>query len=156
MLFESESHSPFTNVKLKLYTFQELSKKYTANWVAKPAIKAIPGLTGQGSFAFNITVTEFSISRENTSYKLLVNQFVFFSLCFDLCTFLIILYWLCYYSCPSFFPLPISTSNPHSLRQSLHHCSCPWVTSIGSLATPFATLCFTAPWLFCNLLICNS
>ena len=41
---------------------------------------------------------------------------------------------------------------PHSLRQSPHHCSCPWVICISSLATPCPILYFTAPWLFCNYL----
>ena len=53
---------------------------------------------------------------------------------------------------PIFSPLPPPSSNPHSLRQSPHHCSWPWVTHINSLATPFPTLYFTFPWLFCNYL----
>ena len=48
--------------------------------------------------------------------------------------------------CP---PLP---STPHSLRQSLHHCSHPWIMHIGSVATPFPILYFPFPWLFCNYL----
>ena len=48
--------------------------------------------------------------------------------------------------CP---PLP---STPHSLRQSPHHCLCPWITHISSLATPFLILYFISPWLFCNYL----
>ena len=52
-----------------------------------------------------------------------------------------------------FFPLcPPPLSNPHFLRQSPHHCSCPRVTRISFLATPFPVLCFTSPWLFCNYL----
>ena len=47
-------------------------------------------------------------------------------------------------------PPPLSTSQ--SVRQSPHHCSCPWVMCIGSLATPFPVLYFTSPWLFCNYL----
>ena len=42
-----------------------------------------------------------------------------------------IFYWLCYYSCPNFSPLP---PLPQTL---LHHCSCPWVLRISSLTTPF-------------------
>ena len=52
-----------------------------------------------------------------------------------------------------FFPLwspPPSTL--HSLRQSPHHCSCPWVMCISSLVIPFPILSFTSPWLFCNYL----
>ena len=49
---------------------------------------------------------------------------------------------------PPLCPLPPST--PHSLRQSPHHCSSPWVMHISSLATPFPILYFTFPWLFCN------
>ena len=50
-----------------------------------------------------------------------------------------------------FFPLwspPPSTL--HSLRQSPHHCSCPWVMCISSLVIPFPILSFTSPWLFCT------
>ena len=51
---------------------------------------------------------------------------------------------------------PSPPSNPHTLRQSPHHCSCPWVMSVSCLATPFPTLYipvyFTSPWLLCNYL----
>ena len=47
---------------------------------------------------------------------------------------------------------PSPHRTPHSLRQFPHHCSCPWVMRISSLATPFPILCFTSPWLFCNYL----
>ena len=50
---------------------------------------------------------------------------------------------------PPLSPLP---STHHSLRPSLHHCSCPWVMRVSSLATPFPILHFTFPWLFCNYL----
>ena len=66
--------------------------------------------------------------------------------------FQIIFYWLCYYSCPDFPPLPPQPSTSHSLRQSPHHCSCPWVMRISSLATPFPILYFMYPRLFCNYL----
>ena len=49
-------------------------------------------------------------------------------------------------------PLPPPPSTPNSLKQSPHHCSCPWVVHISSLATPFPILYFTAPWLFFNYL----
>ena len=39
-----------------------------------------------------------------------------------------------------FSPFAPSTHHPHSLRQYPHHCSCPWVTCISSLATPMAFL----------------
>ena len=68
--------------------------------------------------------------------------------------FKIIFYWLCYYSCLDFFPFcPPPPSNLHSFRQSPHHCSCPWVMRISSLATLFPMLYFTSPWLFCNYLL---
>ena len=52
-----------------------------------------------------------------------------------------------------FFPhLPPSSQCPYSLRQSPHHCSCPWVTCVSSLASLFPILSFTSPWLFCNYL----
>ena len=38
----------------------------------------------------------------------------------------------------------------HSLRQHPHHCACPWVLCVTSLAAPFPILYFTSPWLFCN------
>ena len=43
-------------------------------------------------------------------------------------------------------------STPYSLKQSPHHCSCPWVMHISSSATPFPILYCTSPWLFCNCL----
>ena len=73
-----------------------------------------------------------------------------------LCTlfyFLIIFYWLCYYSCSDFSPFATSPpGTPYSLRQFPYHCSCPGVMHISSLATPFPVLYFTAPWLFCTYL----
>ena len=45
-----------------------------------------------------------------------------------------------------FFSLcPPPSSTTHSFWQSWHHCSCPWVTCIGSLVTPFSILYFTSP-----------
>ena len=41
---------------------------------------------------------------------------------------------------------------PYSLKQSFHHCSCPWVMHISSVATPFPILYFITPWLLCNYL----
>ena len=58
----------------------------------------------------------------------------------------IIFYWLCYCCCLNFPPFAPSTWHPHSLRQSPHHCSCPWVLRISSLALPFPVLYFTSPW----------
>ena len=43
-----------------------------------------------------------------------------------------------------------SPKHPHSLRQSTHHCSCPWVMHISSLAFPFPILFLTSPSLFCT------
>ena len=52
-----------------------------------------------------------------------------------------------------FFPrCPSPPSTPYSLRQFLHHCSCPWVMCISLLATPFPILYLTSPWLFSNYL----
>ena len=51
---------------------------------------------------------------------------------------------------PIFPPWPLSTQQPHSLRQSPHHCSCLWIIRISTLATPFPIL--YTPWLFCNYL----
>ena len=52
-----------------------------------------------------------------------------------------------------FFPLcPPPPSIPYSLSQCPHHCSCPWVMHISSLAPPFPTLYFISPWLFSNYL----
>ena len=45
-------------------------------------------------------------------------------------------------------PAPPCTT--HSLRQTPHHCACPWVMCIRSLANPFPTLYFTSPRLFCT------
>ena len=52
-----------------------------------------------------------------------------------------------------FLPLCVPPpSVPYSLRQSPHHCSCPWVMCIHSLSTSFPLLYFISPWLFCNYL----
>ena len=51
-----------------------------------------------------------------------------------------------------FSPFPTSTQHPHSLRQSPHHCSCPWVMCIRSLASPYPILYFTSQRLSCNYL----
>ena len=49
-------------------------------------------------------------------------------------------------------PLPPSTQ-PHPLPQAIpHHCSCPWIIHISSLATPFPILYFASLWPFCNYL----
>ena len=52
-------------------------------------------------------------------------------------------------SCPDFPPFaplhlafPTPSDNPHTI------CSCPWVTHISSLATPFPILYCISPWLF--------
>ena len=53
----------------------------------------------------------------------------------------------------SFLPLcaPL-LSTSYSLRQFSHHCSCPRLMQVSSLAAPFPVLYFTSPWLFCNCL----
>ena len=70
-------------------------------------------------------------------------QGIFFS-------FLIMLYWLCYYSFPNPNPFLSSTQHPPLLQTIPHHFSCPWVMCISSLAAPFPVLYFTFPWLFCK------
>ena len=64
--------------------------------------------------------------------------------------FKIIIYWLCYYSCPNFSPFALLHPVP-PLPQGIP-ASCPWVMCISSLATPCPVLYFTSPWLFCNYL----
>ena len=62
-------------------------------------------------------------------------------------------HWVCYYSCLDIFPLWLpSIQHPPFCQAIPHHCSCPWVMRISSLATPFPILYFTSPWLFCNYL----
>ena len=51
-----------------------------------------------------------------------------------------------------FSPLPPSHQHPSLTQTTPHHCSCPWVMHISSLATPCPILYFTSPWLFCNYL----
>ena len=65
-------------------------------------------------------------------------------------SFLIIFYWLFYFSCSNF--NPIAPLHPALLRESPQLCSCPWIVHIRSLATPFPIPYFTSPWLFYNLL----
>ena len=74
-------------------------------------------------------------SKQKFIYSLLFHNFLFIFI------FTILNYISCSYSCPNFPPLPPST---HSLRQSPHHCSCPWIIPINSLATPFPILYFTS------------
>ena len=66
---------------------------------------------------------------------------------------LIIVYWFCYYSCPDFSFLlcapPPSIPTPSG---GPHICSPPWNMRISSMATPFPTLYFAFPQLFCNYL----
>ena len=50
---------------------------------------------------------------------------------------------------PIFPPLSTPPITLSPFRQSPHHCSCPWVMYINSLATPFPMLYFTSLWLFC-------
>ena len=52
------------------------------------------------------------------------------------------IYRLCYYNYLNFPPCPPPFNNPHSLSLSPHHCSCPWVIHVSSLATPFPILEF--------------
>ena len=52
---------------------------------------------------------------------------------------------------PIFPPWHPEPNTPDSLRQSPHHCTCPWDV-IGALATPFPIWHFTYPRLFCNSL----
>ena len=47
-------------------------------------------------------------------------------------------------------PPPLSTL--HSLRQSSHLHSSPWVMHVSSLSTPFPILYLPSPWPFCNYL----
>ena len=51
-----------------------------------------------------------------------------------------------------FHPWALPPSSPQSPRQCPHHCSCPRVMCISSLATTFLILYFTPPWLICNYL----
>ena len=67
--------------------------------------------------------------------------------------FFILFYWLCNYSCPDFSAFaPPPPSTLHSLRPSPHHCSCPWVMHVSSLATSFPILYFISPLLFSTYL----
>ena len=64
-------------------------------------------------------------------------------------SFLNIFYWLCFYSCPIFFPLysPPSYTPPPTIIAPFG--SCPWVVHISSLASTFPILFLTSPCLFC-------
>ena len=66
--------------------------------------------------------------------------------------FLIIFYWLCYYSYPHFPPFVPLLQCPPLYQAIPHNCSCPWFTCISSLSTPLPILSFTSPWLFCYCL----
>ena len=88
--------------------------------------------------------SEHKVKQLKILYRISLLLLVLFWLLFS---FKIIFYWLCYWTvCP---PPPSTT---HSLKQSPHHCSCPWVMCISSLASPFPILYFIPPWLFCNYL----
>ena len=113
------------------------------------------------------------LSRHNTVYilKYMVPDFLYANklhlfgimLCTCFVTWFKIFFWVFVFlnyillimllQLSQFFPLcPPPPRTPRSLRQSPHHCSCPWVMCISSLATPFAILYFTPPWLLCNYL----
>ena len=73
--------------------------------------------------------------------------------CENHCFFLSTFHWLCYYSCPFFFP-PLSHSTlhlpPSSIRSPTPHLSSwPWVVHISFLAPPFPILLLNSPCLFC-------
>ena len=55
---------------------------------------------------------------------------------------------------PSFPLCPSPPGTPHSLQQSPHHSSCPWVMHISSLASPFPILFLTSTCLFCTYQLC--
>ena len=58
--------------------------------------------------------------------------------------FLNYIYCLCYYSCskfPPFGPLHPALPIPQAIP---HHCPCPWVMHVSSLATPFPIIFFTS------------
>ena len=51
--------------------------------------------------------------------------------------FFLMIYCLCYYSCPIFFPFPPSTQlTPTFHSPSPHSCLCPWVLHICSFTNP--------------------
>ena len=95
-------------------------------------------------------------------FFLVIFSFFYFILSFILCTLFLFLFYFIFYNyillnmllqLSWFFPLcPPLPTTPYSLRQSPHHCSCPWVKCVSSLATPFSILYFTSPRLFCNYL----
>ena len=66
--------------------------------------------------------------------------------------YILLIMLLLLYRFSALFP-PLHSAPHNSLRQSPHHCSCPWVMSITSLATLFPILYFTSPWLLYNYLL---
>ena len=87
-------------------------------------------------------------------YKNLLNYFPKWLLKYLLCCcFLNYIYKFIDYAITvvlTFPPLPPSTQHPRLPQATPHHCLCPWVICVSSLATPFPILYFTSPWLFCN------
>ena len=70
----------------------------------------------------------FSFKNRSIMISLRPCLFVFFW--FATLIFFIIFYWLCYYSCLKFSLFAPPQGTLHFLRQSPHHCSCPWLGCI--------------------------
>ena len=64
----------------------------------------------------------------------------------------IIFYWLCYYSCPNFPPLPPSTQHPPILHAILTTLFMSMGHAYKFFGYSISILYFTSPWLFCNYL----
>ena len=88
------------------------------------------------------------------NFCIVVCYIMYHNLWFASFMFLSIFYWLCCYSCPSFFPFaplsPVSSFPPAITPLS----SCPWAIRVSSLASPFPILFLTSPCLFCSYQLC--
>ena len=116
-----------------------------------------PNFVGMMFFSLVSDPEKYILHSLPYSYPLLWTIVILFIYSNWLISFFILTFdWLRCYSCPDFSPFasphPAHHTPSGSLRQSPHHCSCPWIMPICSLATPFPIPYFTSPWLFCNYL----
>ena len=109
-----------------------------------------PNFVGMMFFSLVSDPEKYILHSLPYSYPLLWTIVILFIYSNWLISFFILTFdWLRCYSCPDFSPFasphPAHHTPSGSLRQSPHHCSCPWVMHISSLATPFPVLFFFSP-----------
>ena len=155
-----------TSTFYSFFSFQiSLTRRLLPGLTRLPALPPLPLVLSYCSFSWpHKASTEGSVSSGASIEMVLPLQFCFLKLFSQIVWKCVFSFWfilqifsfisfmiMLLKQLSQFFPFsPPSPSIPHSLRQFPHHCSCPWVMHIGSLATLFPILYFTSLWLFCD------